>query len=685
MATKKPKTQGGKGGSKPAKRSAKRATTPRRRWTWRLLRGALVLGIWLLVVAVAIVAFYAYDLPDVGKIAETKRQPSVTLVAADGSEIAAFGDLYGQTVTVRELPPYLPQAVLAVEDRRFYSHPGMDPLGLIRALVVNLRAGRVVQGGSTISQQLAKVLFLKPERTVKRKVQELLLAFWLEQRFTKDQILTLYLNRVYLGAGAYGVDAAAQRYFGRSATHVSLYEAALLAGLLKAPSRYNPANNPDVADSRAKLVLDSMAEAGFISAGEAARAYNEKSRGRPSLNRRARHFADWIVGLVPSFVGQPESDLVVVTTLEPALQAIAEEEAEALLDGAGKERGVGQAAFVALTPEGAVRAMVGGRDYGDSQFNRATQALRQPGSAFKTFVYLAALERGRVPDHRLIDEPVRVSGWAPKNYGGKYFGEVTLREAFARSLNSVAVRLGQEVGAESVAEAARRLGVSSELEATPSISLGTSEVTLLEMTGAYATFANRGVPVWPYGIEQIRESSGRILYRREGSVGGRVITPASVGRMTDLMRAVVVWGTGKQADPGRPAAGKTGTSQDFRDAWFVGFTAELVAGAWLGNDDGTPMKTVTGGGLPAQLWGRVLARGLAGRPPRALPSVPVPVATPMPAPRPEPTAPVRRDAPSDDELGLIARILRSLEIDFGDEEAAPRGRGGDYGESGPTR
>ncbi len=677
-----------KAGGKPRGKAGRaKAAAPRRRWGGVILRGLIVLGIWLFVALAGLVAFYAYDLPDVSALAETARRPSVTLVAADGKEIAVFGDVYGETVAVHAVPRHLPQAVLAVEDRRFYEHPGLDVFGLARAVVANLRAGRVVQGGSTISQQLAKVLFLKPERTVKRKTQELLLALWLEQRFSKDQILTLYMNRVYLGAGAYGVDAAAHRYFGKPAAQVSLYEAALLAGLLKAPSRYNPANDPDLADRRARLVLASMVEAGFVSAGEAARAEAEKSQGRPGFGREARHFADWVLAQVPSFVGEPSEDLVVVTSLDARIQSIAEAEAEALLAGPGAERGVGQAAIVVLSPEGAVRALVGGRDYGASQFNRATQALRQPGSAFKPFVYLAALEQGALPDHRITDSPVKVGKWQPGNFAGKYYGDVTLREAFARSLNSVAVRLGRETGAAAVADAARRLGVTSEMQKELSITLGTSEVTLLELTGAYAAFANRGEAVWPYGIEEIRSASGAILYRREGGGGGRVIASDNVNRMTDLMRAVVAWGTGKRANPGRPAAGKTGTSQDSRDALFVGFTAELVAGVWLGNDDGASMKSVTGGTLPAELWGKLMTRALEGEPARPLPGAPIETAVAYPAP-PAPSSPLAEQPPTQEEVGLIARILRSLTIDFDDEPQAPArngGFGGNAGDGGPQR
>jgi penicillin-binding protein 1A len=611
-------------------------------WPRRLLVWSLVAAIWGALALGALIAWYAYDLPEVTSIARTGRQPSITLVAADGSQVAAIGDVRGKTVTLDEVPLALQQALIAVEDRRFYQHLGLDPRGLARAMLANLRAGRIVQGGSTLTQQLAKNLFLTPDRTIRRKVQELLLALWLERTFSKDQILTLYLNRVYFGGGNYGVDAAARRYFGKPVGELSLYESALLAGLLKAPSRYNPARNAGSADRRTELVLGAMVAAGYLSQAKADQALENKSSSRVLDVGQARYFTDWVLTQVADYVGQTSRDLVVITTLDPRLQKIAERELVGLLDGPGKERGVSQAAFVGLSPDGAVRAMVGGRDYGESQFNRTVQALRQPGSAFKPFVYLTAFEQGAAPNDRFEDAPVEVDGWAPRNYDDKYFGKVTLREAFARSLNSVAVRVLQEVGADAVAATARRLGITSDLSATPSIALGTSEVTLLELTSAYAVFANKGTGVWPHGIIQIREASGRVLYRRDGDGPATVVEPQAIDQMTDLMAAVVESGTGRAARQKRPAAGKTGTSQGFRDAWFVGYTAELVAGVWFGNDDETPMNNVGGGSLPARLWGRVMTRGLAGRPPRPLPGTDVVVAE------------------NGESEGLITRILKRL-------------------------
>ena len=627
----------------------------RRGWLKRLVVWGGSAAIWGAVCLGGLIAWYAYDLPDIIEIRAAERQASVRLLAADGAMLTSYGDIYGETISVAELPPHLPQAVIAVEDRRFYEHFGIDVYGLLRASFANLRAGRIVQGGSTITQQLAKILFLTAERTLKRKIHEMLLAFWLERNFSKDQILNLYLNRVYLGAGTYGVDAAAWHYFGKPAAQVNLYEAAQLAGLLKAPSRYNPVRNKGRADGRTATVLQSMTEAGFIAPSLAEQALAEKTRGRARTGAQARYFADWVLTQVPGYVGQIDRDLTVVTTLNPYHQRVAEEELARLLDQEGAERGVSQAAIVVMDPDGAVRAMVGGRDYNASQFNRATQALRQPGSAFKTFVYLAAMEQDLSPDDRIKDAPVTVEGWSPRNYGDRYHGVVTLREAFARSLNSVSVRLSERVGRERVVAGAHRLGITSDLDLRPSIALGVSEVTLIELTGAYAVFANQGQGVWPHGIEEIRGADGELLYRRAGGGPGRVVASSVVERMTNLMTAVVAWGSGKAANPNRPAAGKTGTSQEFRDAWFIGFTTNLVAGVWLGNDDGTPMQGVTGGSLPARLWRRVMVRSMEGVAPRPLPGL----------------GPAIADQSPDEDLGIIGRILRSLGRSFGSADKNP--------------
>ncbi len=585
-----------------------------------LARWSLVLLIWGGFITTGVVLWYARDLPDTSRLNEITRRPAVTLVTAQGEIIATYGDLYGANIGLTDLPSYLPQAVLAVEDRRFYSHFGIDPFGVARAIWINLRTGKLVQGGSTITQQLAKNLFLTPERTLKRKIQEVLLALWLERTYAKDQILALYLNRVYLGAGAYGVDGAARKYFGKPAGEVSLFEAAMLAGLLKAPSRYNPTTDPEAARSRAAIVLNSMVEAGYLRNDQVFAALSSDAEvGRTAATDWAgRYFADWVYDQVSSYVGTSERDLVVVTTIDLTLQRLAEAELRRILAEEGPKRGVSQAALVMMTPDGAVKAMVGGLDYRQSEFNRATQALRQPGSAFKLFVFLAALEAGMDPDDRIVDGPIQVKNWRPANYQDKFYGEVTLREAFARSLNSVAVQLYLKIGGKAVERAAARLGITTDLNPEPALALGSSEVSLIELTSAYAVFANEGWGVWHHGIEEIRDSAGTVLFRRAGDGPGRVVEPREVEDMTDIMSAVVEWGTGKSAGIGRPAAGKTGTSQEFRDAWFLGFTAELVTGVWVGNDDGKAMDTVTGGTLPALIWRSVMAKALEGAPPRPL-------------------------------------------------------------------
>lgn len=569
-----------------------------------LARASAIVAAWTAVVAVGLTAWYATDLPDVDRAVSATRRPSVTVLAADGAPIASFGDLYGRPLAAERLPKNLVNAVLATEDRRFREHFGLDVRGLARALLANARAGAIVQGGSTITQQVAKNLFLTPERTLKRKVQELLLALWLEQKFTKDQILAIYLNRVYFGAGAFGVDAAAQRYFGVRAENIDLAGAAMLAGLLKAPSRYNPRNDPALAAARAAIVLDAMVAWGAIEPGEAAAAKRSAKRGaRPfSANGRGRHFADWVFAQASDYVSPGGRDLVVLTTLDAGLQGIAETSVANAIASEGGGHGADQAAVVALAPDGAVRAMVGGRDYRESQYNRATQALRQPGSAFKPIVYLAALEAGMEPETVVVDAPIAIAGWSPRNFDGRHVGPTTLGAALARSINTVAVRVAERAGRARIIETARRLGITAPMAPSPSLALGSFEVSVIELTAAYASFAAAGMGVWPYGITEIRDRQGQVLYRRRGSGPGRIMSAENAARMNAMLANAIREGTGRAARIPRPAAGKTGTSQDHRDAWFVGYTGHLVAGIWVGNDSGAPMRGVTGGGLPARLW-----------------------------------------------------------------------------------
>lgn len=601
MAKKKKPSKGpapkksGAGKSRPRRR--------RRRVLGWFLPWGLVTAIWTAVFLAGAIGWYAYDLPDIKALETPTRRPSVTLTAADGSVIATHGDLYGRPLAWEEIPTHLRRAIVAIEDRRFFDHAGLDPWAIVRAAYVNLQSGAIRQGGSTITQQLAKNLFLTPARTLRRKVQELLIALWLEARFSKRQLFTIYVNRVYLGAGIYGFEAAARRYFGIRAGDLSLHQAAVLAGLLKAPSRYTPAHNPEAAKVRARVVLDAMVAAGFLGEAHARRAARTPLDFAVSPRKDGnRYFADWVLEQASGYVGNVGHDLVIRTTLDPGLQKAAQARLAATLDREGGRTNSGQGALVALTRDGAVRAMVGGRDYRRSQFNRATQALRQPGSAFKLFVYLAGVEAGLRPDDMLLDAPVALGDWRPRNYTGRYRGEVSMRYAFAHSVNSVAVRVSERVGRKRVADAARRLGITSDIDLHPSLALGASEVTLLELTAAYAVMANGGRGVWAHGITEITDRSGKMLYRRSGSGPGRLVAPEHFYPMHEMLTAVVKEGTGRRAAIGWPAAGKTGTSQDFRDAWFIGYSDDLVAGVWVGNDDRRPMKEVVGGSLPADIW-----------------------------------------------------------------------------------
>ncbi len=502
------------------------------------------------------------------------------------------------------MSPYIPQAVIAIEDRRFYSHFGVDPLGLARAMLTNVTTGRMVQGGSTLTQQLAKNLFLSPERTLERKVQEVLLAFWLEQKYSKDQILAMYLNRVFFGSNAYGVEAASRRYFNKSARDVNLGEAALLAGLLKAPSRLSPARDPKAAEERAQVVLGAMREEGFVTDSEIKTAMSQTPTKAKSYWSGAEHYvADMVMDQLPGMIGEIKEDLVIDTTIDLNLEKKAEEAISATLDADGKKLDASQAALVSIDGTGAIRALVGGKDYAESQFDRASKAKRQPGSAFKPFVYAAALEIGRTPMSIRNDGPVRIGNWTPENYDQKYRGEVTLADALANSLNTIAAQLVMEVGPQNVVKVAHRLGIDSEMQANASIALGTSEVSLVELTSAYAPFMNGGFKATPHVIRRISKADGTVLYENTYDNPPRVLDPAIVSEMNQMMVRVLTNGTGKKAQlKGWEAAGKTGTTQSFRDALFVGYTSNLTTGVWFGNDDGKSMKKVTGGGLPAKAW-----------------------------------------------------------------------------------
>jgi penicillin-binding protein 1A len=587
---------------------------------WRVLYFVAIAGIWCGVGIAAVLAFFAADLPSTEGLWRQERTHAVTLLDVNGRVIARRGIDSGLPVTLKDLPAFVPQAVLASEDRRFYSHFGLDFWGLGRAAWVNLNAGRVVQGGSTITQQLAKNLFLKPERTFGRKIQEALLAVYLEMSYSKDEILTIYLNRVYFGAGAYGIDAAARRYFNKPASRLSLVESAILAGLLKAPTRYSPVNGIELAQMRASIVLQAMVETKAIGRDQR----EDALRTRPKLATSAetqgnQYFVDWVMERLPGLVGRPKVDLTVQTTLDLELQHLAEDAVLKTLRAKAKPNV--QGALLAMTTSGAVKAMVGGRSYVSSEFNRATQAKRQPGSAFKPFVFLAALEAGRTPATRVVDAEVTYRGWTPANFSQKHEGEMTMAEALAKSVNTVAVKLCLEVGPEAVARVARRMGIVSDLAAVPSLALGTSEVTLSELVTAYVPFATGGRKAVAHGVSRIATIDGEVLYERSGSGLGSAITADAAGAMNRMLIKSIREGTGKAALlTGRTSAGKTGTSQDFKDAWFIGYTRQIVAGVWTGDDANLQMdKENRGGTLPAVIWKTFMEAATAGQPVMPLP------------------------------------------------------------------
>lgn len=613
-ATKKPVKKTTRKPAKKATRSRKQSASKPKRigWLGWSLKWLVILSIWGSVAASLLVIWFAYDLPDVKRLKQATRQPGISILAADGSLIATHGDIYGERVTVKSLPDYVPKAMLAIEDHRYYDHFGVDILGILRAMWVNYQANAVVQGGSTITQQLAKNFLLSEkmyqptDRSLRRKIQELLLAFWLEKKFSKQQILSIYLNRVYLGAGVFGVEAAAQKYFGKRARSLNLYEAAVIAGLLKAPSKLSPASNPERADARAQVVLDSMVAAGFItqSRRNKVKASLEGMHQTRDRYKMGRYFTDWIIDTLPNYIGPVHQDVVVKTTLNPRLQRLAESKAKHIIEQNREKHNVNQVALVAMTPTGAVKAMVGGYDYYQTQFNRATQAVRQSGSAFKLFVYLPALEMGMTPQTRVADGPVRIGKWRPKSYKWKPRGELTLEQALAYSVNTACVRVAAKVGKKRIAQAAHRLGITFKQPNDLTIALGTGDVTLIQLTGAYAAVANGGLEVKPYAITQVQNRYGRVLYKRRRANPARVISPQVARQLTQMLSATMVYGTGRSKKLAGPCAGKTGTSQNYRDAWFVGFANNplLVTGVWMGNDDRKPMKSISGGRLPAQLW-----------------------------------------------------------------------------------
>jgi len=620
--------------SRKLKRSFRLKLSPRTATALRrgVLGALAIAGVGLLAAGGAMWSWAFHDLPDTPASADAlwdvRKEPSITLLAQDGTILSVRGPLYGETVRLTDLPSHVPQAFIAIEDRRFYEHAGVDPRGVLRAVLVNVRAGSTVQGGSTLTMQLVKNLILTPDRTIRRKLQEMRLARALERRLTKDEILELYLNRVYLGEQAYGIEAAAQRYFGKAATNLTLQEAAILASLPKAPSRLAPTENLAAARARARQVLDAMLEAGYIDpiAHIAALADPaELSEGFQSAEDPALfgHVFDFVAMETQRLLGADRTapDLVIETTLDPALQSMAKQAIDARLAEESVER---EAALVAMTPDGAIRAMIGGRNYAESQFNRAVQALRQPGSAFKPVVYAAALEAGYDSASAFEDAPIDLEGWTPENYGGGYRGRITMADALKRSLNTVAAQLVGEIGPDAVVDAARRFGFTTPMSDVPSIALGVEEVRLTELTAAYGAIASDGRRVESFVIQTIRNRRGEMLYERPSPPPSLAVAQDHARTLSTMLQSVLIDGTGQRADlDPRQAAGKTGTSQNNRDAWFVGFTAQLTAGVWVGHDDEAQMEAVTGGGAPALIWRDFMAMAHEGLPVEPL-SAPAP-------------------------------------------------------------
>jgi len=662
-------------------------------WVFRLFwalmwRGTVVVGL----IVAGVVWYYHSTLPPAGDLVDARTRGSVTMLDRYGEVFAWRGEQYGGKVTASTVAPVLKHAVIATEDKRFYRHFGVSPRGIASAIRINIREGRGPlsgHGGSTLTQQVAKLMCLgvpfdkdtwEDETAYEndcrrgsmwRKLKEMPFAMAMELKYTKDEILTIYLNRAYLGAGAYGFEAAAQRYFGKSAAEVNAPEAAMLAGLLTAPTRYAPTANLSRAQDRASVVLNLMAEQGYITDADAAAAKVAPAQLSAAARARAGgYFADWVMGRGPSFLTRDTTeDVIVRTTFDQRIQTAAEEGLQSVLDAKLKPGSKAQAAIVIMSADGAVRAMVGGRQFKGvaGTFNRAIMAKRQTGSAFKPFVYATALDLGWRFDDKVLDAPLTInipgSGpWSPKNYTRDYKGEVDLTTALRHSLNTPAVRISESVGRDLVRTVAETFGIESDLAVGPALALGTSESTLIEMTGAYAGILNGGSSVRPYGLTELRLLGDEVpLMGQVGGMGERVIQPIAAQQLIYMMHRVVENGTGQRARlPGRQVAGKTGTTQAARDAWFLGFTADYVAGVWMGYDDNSPLSGVTGGGLPAEIWAEVMGRVHQGLPARALPMI-TPEQMPRPAPAPLPVPqPGRPTADRPPRSGAIESVLESI-------------------------
>lgn len=578
-------------------------------WWKLLLKLGFVAGIWLVVCCFIVFLYYSKDLPTLDGIESQDSKEITQIRYSDGSLLTNFGRSYSNQVRYYELPKNLINAVVATEDHRFFRHFGIDPLGIARAYYANFRAGHIVQGGSTITQQLAKLIFLNSKKTFERKVQEVILALQLERKFTKEQIITLYLNRAYFGAGNYGVGDAAKFYFAKEVAQLNLNESAILAGLLKAPSRLSPKRDKELAEKRSDVVISRMIKAGFI---------NKDNIG--DLDQDAHYhfdhaqklyFADFVreeLGEISEDSWYQSRNVKVTTTLDKTIQNKIEDITDFFAQKYSQKLGKSQIAIIAMRRDGAIVGMSGGKDYQLSQFNRAINAKRQAGSAFKTVIYLTAFEEGFLPDDVMEDRKITVGTWLPNNYGDQYFGKVTLEEAFAKSLNSISVQLAKKVGSNKIMKMAQKLGITTDIQNDDlTIALGTTEISLLELTNAYATIANHCQPVFPYSISYVKNSSNEILHQHHSSQLGSIASFDGCNDMWKILRTVVSDGTGKNADVNYNVYGKTGTSQNYRDAWFIGFNNEYVVGVWIGNDDNSPTNNITGGSLPAILFGRIIA------------------------------------------------------------------------------
>jgi penicillin-binding protein 1A len=588
-----------------------RAPAPRNRWRrrfWFAVRAMIVLAMLALGALVTAVYVAKSQLPSFEDLKSSPNGQMIRVHAADGTVIVSIGPSYGEWLPFDRIPLVMREATVAVEDRRFRSHLGVDPIGLARAAKVRLDRGRWTQGGSTITQQLARNVFLSSQKKFGRKFREWILALAMERKFSKNQILELYLNKVYYGGGAYGIDAASRKFFGHGAGRLSLSEAAIIAGLVKAPSSYSPTADAEAAIGRAGVVLRVMEETGVISPTEAAGADPQAVKLVPEPRQNSvRYFTDWALPQLDLLIDETEKPLEVWTTLDLGMQRAA--------DAAIRQHAPAgtQGALVALDRDGAVRAMVGGRDYVSSIYNRATQAVRQPGSAFKLFVYLAALEAGRKPEDTEVDEPVTINGWSPRNDSRRFSGEVTLRTAFAYSLNTVAAKLGQQVGFATIADMARRFGITTPISTRPAMVLGTSEARVIDMTRAFASVANKGVAVTPFAITKVT-SEGQTIYQHEVDRSHVLVAPYVAAQMTDLLQTAVNTGTGRAAQIGRPVAGKTGTTTATKDGWFLGFSSGITTGVWMGRDDARPVRGLHGGTAPARAFAQFMRAAVGRRP-----------------------------------------------------------------------